>query len=224
MAPAELAEFLADKRLNALAIGPGVGVGRGDCANWSLAALARRARRGARRRRHDQLCRQIRQRLARGAQSGAASGRPILTPHEGEFSRYFGALDEQTKVRIEARKSAACGPDQWRDGSAQGRRYGGRRAGRPRLDRGQCAGLISQLPAPATSSTGIVAGLLAQGMPAFEAAAAAVWLHGEAAAAFGPGLISEDLPEALAAAFMARCWRKMRRLSFRLPSPQGLFF
>ncbi len=44
---------------------------------------------------------------------------------------------------------------------------------------------------------GFVVGLLAQGMPAFEAACAAVWLHGAAAAAFGPGLIAEDLPEAL---------------------------
>jgi hypothetical protein len=44
---------------------------------------------------------------------------------------------------------------------------------------------------------GMAAGLLAQGMPAFEAAAAAVWLHGEAGSAAGPGLISEDLPEAL---------------------------
>jgi NAD(P)H-hydrate repair Nnr-like enzyme with NAD(P)H-hydrate dehydratase domain len=46
-------------------------------------------------------------------------------------------------------------------------------------------------------------GLLAQGMPAFEAAAAAVWLHGEAASEVGPGLISEDLPEALRPVYRA---------------------
>jgi NAD(P)H-hydrate repair Nnr-like enzyme with NAD(P)H-hydrate dehydratase domain len=40
---------------------------------------------------------------------------------------------------------------------------------------------------------GLVTALLAQGMPPFEAAAAAVWIHGEAATAAGPGLISEDL-------------------------------
>ena len=43
---------------------------------------------------------------------------------------------------------------------------------------------------------GFVAGLLAQRMPVFEAAAAAVWLHGEAGNHVGPGLIAEDLPEA----------------------------
>jgi ADP-dependent NAD(P)H-hydrate dehydratase / NAD(P)H-hydrate epimerase len=44
---------------------------------------------------------------------------------------------------------------------------------------------------------GFVMGLLAQGMPAFEAACAAVWLHGACASAFGRGLIAEDLPEVL---------------------------
>jgi NAD(P)H-hydrate repair Nnr-like enzyme with NAD(P)H-hydrate dehydratase domain len=44
---------------------------------------------------------------------------------------------------------------------------------------------------------GLATGLLAQRMPAFEAASAAVWLHGEAAGAFGVGLIAEDLPEML---------------------------
>ena len=47
---------------------------------------------------------------------------------------------------------------------------------------------------------GMVVGLLAQGMPAFEAAAAATWLHGEAAASFGPGLVSDDLPDLIPAA------------------------
>jgi len=47
--------------------------------------------------------------------------------------------------------------------------------------------------------SGIILGLLAQGMVPFMAAAAAVWLHGEAANAFGAGLIAEDLPEILPA-------------------------
>ena len=44
---------------------------------------------------------------------------------------------------------------------------------------------------------GIITGLLAQGMPAFEAACCGVWIHSEAANYFGPGLISEDIPNAL---------------------------
>ena len=57
---------------------------------------------------------------------------------------------------------------------------------------------------------GLAAGCLAQGMPGFEAAAAAVWLHGEAGAEAGPGLIAEDLPEVMP--------RIYRRLFSRLPA------
>jgi len=45
--------------------------------------------------------------------------------------------------------------------------------------------------------SGIILGLLAQGMEPFLAAAASVWLHGAAASAFGPGLLAEDLPDLL---------------------------
>jgi NAD(P)H-hydrate epimerase len=45
----------------------------------------------------------------------------------------------------------------------------------------------------------MIAGLLSQGMGTFDAANAAVWLHGEAAQNFGPGLIAEDLPEQIPA-------------------------
>jgi NAD(P)H-hydrate epimerase len=51
--------------------------------------------------------------------------------------------------------------------------------------------------------SGIIVGLLAQGMDAFDSACAGTWLHGEAASAFGPGLIAEDLPDLLPKALRA---------------------
>jgi hypothetical protein len=60
----------------------------------------------------------------------------------------------------------------------------------------------STSPAPAVASHGgALEAMLAQGVPAFEAASIGVWLHGEAAGEAGPGLIAEDLPEVLPAVF-----------------------
>ena len=189
----ELATFLADRRLNALAIGPAIGVNEGTC-ELVLAALSgdRAVVLDA-----DAMTSfaQSPQRLAEALKARAGKA-TILTPHEGEFSRYFGALDARTKVgskleraRLGAEITSATIVLKGADtvvAAADGR-----------------ASIAANAPAYlATAGAGdvlteITTGLLAQGMPAFEAASAAVWLHGEAASAFGPGLISEDLPEML---------------------------
>ncbi len=195
----ELTKFLADRRLNAFAIGPGVGVGEATC-ELVLAALS-----GERAVVLDAdaitTFSSHPQRLAEALlrRRGQAT---ILTPHEGEFYRYFGALDERTKVgsKLERARLAAqiIGAVVLLKGAdtviaaADGR----------------AAIAANAPPYLATAGagdvlTGMAAGLLAQGMPAFEAAAAAVWLHGEAALAAGPGLISEDLPEMLPRVYRA---------------------
>ena len=53
--------------------------------------------------------------------------------------------------------------------------------------------------------SGVIASLLAQGMPPFEAACAGVWIHADAGNKYGPGLIAEDLPEQLSIVFKELC-------------------
>jgi hydroxyethylthiazole kinase-like uncharacterized protein yjeF len=178
----DYASLLADPRKNALVLGPGGGPG-------------------------------IRERVLDGLRAGKAavldadaltafaddprvlfkllSPHMVLTPHDGEFARLFGA---NAGSRLERARQAAG------------------RAGAVVLVKGADTVIahpdgraIINANAPPWLATagsgdvlaGFIGGLLAAGMDAFEAAAAAAWLHGEAAALFGPGLIAEDLSEAL---------------------------
>lgn len=196
---AELMRFLADPRLNALAIGPGLGVDRATC-DLVLATLSgdRAAVLDA-----DAITAFTKspQRLYAGIKARAAKA-TILTPHEGEFSRYFYALDASTKVgsKLErARRAAAL------IGAVIVLKGADTVVAAPD-ERAAIAANAPPFLATAGAGdvlTGIVTGLLAQGMPGFEAACAAVWLHGEAARTFGIGLIAEDLPEQLPRVYRA---------------------
>lgn len=212
-----LAEFLTDTRRNAVLIGPGAGVNAATAANVmmvigspaaavldadaltsfapdadaeppvqsaGLGFVVRSAEPGPT---AEQLFETIRSR----------SAPVVLTPHDGEFSRLFGEQpgSKLMRARAAAQKSGAIivlkGPDTTiaaPDGRA----------------------VINDNAPPwlATAGSGdvlagFVMGLLAQRMPAFEAACAAVWLHGTCANAFGQGLVAEDLPEILPSVLQA---------------------
>ncbi len=195
---AGLQHILSDARKNAVLIGPGRGVfpetkdevvtvlksGAATVLDADALSVFAEAR--------DQLSDAIKQQLDRPV---------VITPHEGEFARLFpdlkGSKLERARSAAEKLKAVVvlkgadtviADPD-----------------GRAAINDN----------APATLATagsgdvlaGMITGLLAQHMPAFEAACAAVWLHGAVADRFGVGLIAEDLPEQL-----PKIFRRLKRM------------
>jgi NAD(P)H-hydrate repair Nnr-like enzyme with NAD(P)H-hydrate dehydratase domain len=134
-----------------------------------------------------------------------------MTPHGGEYVHLFNEISEQSKVNSKDEKARLAAAQ---SGAIVVLKGADTVVASPD---GRTAIAANAPPWLATAGSGdvlsgLIGGLLAQGMPGFEAAAAAVWLHGEAAAAFGPGLISEDLPDALPQVFR-------RLFADRLPRP-----
>jgi ADP-dependent NAD(P)H-hydrate dehydratase / NAD(P)H-hydrate epimerase len=187
--------LIADARRRAIALGPGAGVGL-ELRKLVIAALTRSAQGRTIVLDADALTSFAGEAEKLGAVIARGGHAAIMTPHEGEFAKLFAGApgveaedDKLARARAAARLTGAVvvlkGPDTV-VAAPDGR-----------------ASIGWDLPPTLATAgsgdvlTGFVAGLAAQGVPAFEAASAGVWLHGAAARTFGPGLISEDLPEAL---------------------------
>ncbi len=188
--PDSLADLFDDTRLGTVVIGPGLGLNSGTRAlvetvlagpPWRKVVLDADAL---------SAFEDDPEALFHRLRPGAA----ILTPHSGEFERLFPGLLEESASKLEAVRTAAA------------------RAGAVILLKGSDTVIarpdgwaVINANAPPTLATagsgdvlaGLIGGLFAQGMEPGKAAAAAAWLHGDAAGRFGPGLIAEDIPEIL---------------------------
>jgi NAD(P)H-hydrate epimerase len=183
-----LANLLSDPRPKSVVVGPANGVGAGTAANVhaalqsDAAAVLDADALTSFQADPTALFQSIRKRL-----------RPVvMTPHEGEFARLFAATGSRLdRARAAADASGAVVVLKGNDtviAHPDGR-----------------AAINSNAPADLATAgsgdvlAGIIAGLLAQGLPGFEAACAGVWIHGASATMGGRGLIAEDLPAAIPA-------------------------
>ncbi|HEX6102319.1 MAG TPA: NAD(P)H-hydrate dehydratase [Alphaproteobacteria bacterium] len=176
-------QVLRDARVTAMLIGPGAGLEE-RTIQWVLSALA------------------AGRPLVLDADAltvfadrptallSALTGAEVLTPHEGEFGRLFGGAGSKLQRARAAAAMAGCvlllkGADTV-VAAPDGRAILNSNAP-PDLATGGTGDVLA----------GLILGLRARAVPPFEAAAAAAWLHGAAAAEAGPGLIAEDLGPAL---------------------------
>ncbi len=183
----EFVKLIDDKRVTAVSLGSGAGVSE-RTKEFALAALAKNKP------------------LVLDADAisvfsdnphllfSAIKSSCIMTPHEGEFSRLFGRLVEEGDSKLARAKKAAK-----LSGSVVVLKGFNTVIAAPD---GRSAVNCNATPYLASAGTGdalagICVGLLAQDMPAFEAACAGTWLHAEAASIFGVGLIAEDIAELL---------------------------
>ncbi|PIO99674.1 hypothetical protein CJ014_09320 [Pleomorphomonas carboxyditropha] len=182
-----LAELLGEPRLRAAVLGPGLGLGddvwpairaalKGDMALVLDADAITQASR-----RPDEAFALIKARAA-----GV-----VLTPHEGEFARLFPDIggSKLDRARAAAAQSGAVvllkGPDT----------VIAHPDGRAVINENGTAVLATAGSGDVLA--GIIGGLLAAGRPAFEAAALAAWMHGEAGRIAGPGSIADEIAGAL---------------------------
>lgn len=191
--PDDLRDFMNTRQPSAFVLGPGFGVGE-TAREFVLQILAGEGRGlvldadgvTSFREAPDAL-------FSAAAREGAPA--LVLTPHEGEFARLFPdlAADESLSKVERARRAAV------RAHAVVLLKGGDTVITAPD---GRAAINANATPWLATAGSGdvlsgIIAALIGQGMPAFEAACAGAWLHAEAGRRFGPGLIAEDLPDLL---------------------------
>jgi hydroxyethylthiazole kinase-like uncharacterized protein yjeF len=177
-------KLLEDARRHVWVCGPGLGIER---AGRVLAELVRAQR---------QVVADADALTACAGRPEALRGAAVLTPHEGEFARVFGPVTggKLAAARAAARQTGAVVVLKGSDTviAAPDGRVAMNENAPPWLATAGSGDVLS----------GLVAAQLAQGLAPFEAAAAAVWLHGRAGELAGTGLVAEDLCTHIAAAMM----------------------